>query len=317
MSNKKQLPGKDELKAALGEYLSRNPGIESSYDEPTDSYFLADANGRQTIIGPGYHFANPNDDPGIAELEEKVREIIMAQRMGEDAPEAPRVDRTISTRKEKAGLEAMVPSRGITSRSQAGSVPGSALEAVRECQATEKGTYSTGKGRKVASAKTNIAALLQAGGSLDIVGREHTPTYIEIVGRASLGNQHVDSSRSFFKQEYLAKKAWEWIIKVLMKDPGIVIGTDDYGMPEFREDAEIQVRINDENENRVVTLPAKIALWREMAREWQAAGRVCETVAYSRACDMLLRSDFQSLEELAEEASEVRAIQDKEIPEAA
>ena len=199
---------------------------------------------------------------------------------------------------------------GITSRSQAGSVPGSALEAVRECQATEKATYSTGGKRKAASAKTNIAALMQSGGSLEVIKRVHTTDYIEVVGRASLGDQHVDSSRSFYKQEYLAKKAWEWIIKVLIKEPEIVTGTDEYGMPEFRDGAIIKVRIADEDKNSfLVALPAKIALWREMAREWQAAGRVCETVAYSRAADMLLRGDFQSHEELSEERAEVDGIQ--------
>ena len=199
---------------------------------------------------------------------------------------------------------------GITSRSQAGSVPGSALDAVRECQATEKATYSTGGKRKAASAKTNIAALMQSGGSLEVIKRVHTTDYIEVVGRASLGDQHVDSSRSFYKQEYLAKKAWEWIIKVLIKEPEIVTGTDEYGMPEFRDGAIIKVRIADEDKNSfLVALPAKIALWREMAREWQAAGRVCETVAYSRAADMLLRGDFQSHEELSEERAEVDGIQ--------
>lgn len=206
-------------------------------------------------------------------------------------------------------------STGITSRSQAGSAPGSALDAVRECQATEKATYSTGKGKKAASAKTNIAALMEAGGSLEVVKRIHEIDYIEVVGRVTLNGQMVESSRSFYKQEYLAKKAWEWIIKVLIKDPGIVVGTDAYGMPEFREGAIIKVRISDEEKNSfLVELPAKIALWREMAREWQAAGRVCETVAYSRACDMILRSDFQSKEEIAEEQAEVDGIQNPGVP---
>ena len=203
---------------------------------------------------------------------------------------------------------------GITSRSQAGSVPGSALEAVRECQSTEKPTYSTSGGRKAASAKTNIAALMEAGGSLQIVGREHTPTYLEVVVRASIpdgkSNRVVESSMSIWKQEYLAKKAWDWIVKVLMDEPGIVTGTDEYGMPEFEEGATIKVRISDDGKSMLVPLPAKIALWRELAREWQFAGRVCESKAYSRAADMLLRGDFQSREELAEEAAEVQAVQE-------
>ena len=198
---------------------------------------------------------------------------------------------------------------GITSRSQAGSVPGSALDAVRECQATEKATYSTGGKRKAASAKTNIAALMEAGGSLTIIGREHTPTYVEVVVRASLSeSKYVDSSISIWKQEYLAKKAWDWIVKVLMEEPGIVTGVDEYGMPEFAADATIKVRISDEGKSVLVVLPAKIALWRELAREWQFAGRVCESKAYSRAADMLLRGDWQSKEEVAEEDAEVEKV---------
>lgn len=93
-------------------------------------------------------------------------------------------------------------------------------------------------------------------------------------------------------------------------EPGIVTGTDEYGMPEFREGATIKVRISDEGKSMLVPLPAKIALWRELAREWQFAGRVCESKAYSRAADMLLRGDWQSSEELAEEAAEVKAVQE-------
>ena len=198
---------------------------------------------------------------------------------------------------------------GITSRSQAGSVPGSALDAVRECQATEKATYSTGGKRKAASAKTNIAALMEAGGSLTIIGREHTPTYVEVVVRASLSeSKYVDSSISIWKQEYLAKKAWDWIVKVLMEEPGIVTGVDEYGMPEFATDATIKVRISDEGKSVLVPLPAKIALWRELAREWQFAGRVCESKAMSRASDMILRGDWQSNEEAAEESTEVEKV---------
>ena len=198
----------------------------------------------------------------------------------------------------------------ITSRSQAGSVPVSALEAVRECQATEKTTYSTGGGRKAAAAKTNIAALMGAGGSLEIKGRIHEKDYIEVVVGAILGERHVESSISIYKQEYLAKKAWDWIVKVLMEEPGIVTGTDEYGMPEFQEGATIKVRISDEGKSVLVPLPAKIALWRELAREWQFAGRVCESKAYSRAADMLLRGDWQSSEELKEEQAEVAKIQE-------
>ena len=61
-----------------------------------------------------------------------------------------------------------------------GPINGSALEAVRDCQATEKPTYSTGGGRKAAAAKTNIAALMEAGGSLTILTRQHRTDFIEV-----------------------------------------------------------------------------------------------------------------------------------------
>ena len=141
-----------------------------------------------------------------------------------------------------------------------GPINGSALEAVRECQSTEKSTYSTGQGRKAAAAKTNIAALMEAGGSLTILTRQHRTDFIEVAVRASLGDHHVDSSISIYKQEYLAKKAWDWIVKVLMDEPGIVTGTDEFGMPEFKEGATIKVRISDEGRSLMVALPAKIAL---------------------------------------------------------
>lgn len=197
-----------------------------------------------------------------------------------------------------------------------GAIGGSAIDAVRECQSTEKTTYSTGGGRKAAAAKTNIAALMEAGGSLEIISRTHKTDFIEISVRAMLGDRHVDSSMSIYKQEYLAKKAWDWIVKILMDEPGIVTGTDEWGMPEFREGATIKVRIADEGKSVLVSLPAKIALWRELAREWQFAARVCESKAYSRAADMILRADFQAPEEIAEEQSEISKIAEGKVAEA-
>lgn len=206
--------------------------------------------------------------------------------------------------------------------SRDGPINGSAIDAVRQCQATEKPVYSTGKDGKgnvryAAAAKTNIAALMEAGGSLEIINRTHKPDFIEIAVRAVLGERHVDSSMSIYKQEYLAKKAWDWIVKVLMDEPGIVTGTDEWGMPEFREGATIKVRIADEGKSVLVALPAKIALWRELAREWQFAARVCESKAFSRAADMILRANFMTPEEEREEQAEINKIAEKEIAEAA
>jgi hypothetical protein len=279
----------DELKSAVQEYASRHELTVSSNEK---GFCLMPGDTVITLAEGKPRCSN-------AEILDSLIEILMD--LAENAP--------------KSSNLAVRGNGRITSRSQAGSVPGSALEAVRECQSTEKATYSPGGSRKAAAAKTNIAALMEAGGSLQIVGREHTPTYMEVVVRASIpdgkSNRVVESSMSIWKQEYLAKKAWDWIVKVLMEEPGIVTGTDEYGMPEFREGATIKVRISDDGKSMLVPLPAKIALWRELAREWQFAGRVCESKAYSRAADMLLRGDFQSREELSEEQAEVDAIAEK------
>ena len=200
------------------------------------------------------------------------------------------------------------PNGRITSRSQAGSVPGSALDAVRECQATEKATYSTGGSRRAVSAKTNIAALMQAGGSLEILSMTHEKDFIEYKVRAILEGQHVDSSMAFHRMQYLAKKAWDWIPKYAVADPTLIVGTDDNLLPVFKEGAVIKCRITDDGNSLLVPLPAPIAMFKELAREWQSAGRVCETKAYNRAADMILRQDFQTREEKVEEQSEVDAI---------
>ena len=278
--------GMDELGAAVKEYAARHDLTVSSNEK---GYCLMPGDTVITLQDGKPSCSN-------AEILDSLIEILMD--MAENAP--------------KSSNLAVRRGGGITSRSQAGSVPGSALEAVRECQGTEKTTYSTGGGRKAASAKTNIAALMEAGGSMVIIDRKHDQNYIEVIVRASLGSGQnercVESSLSIWKQEYLAKKAWDWIVKVLMDEPGIVTGTDEYGMPEFRDGATIKVRISDEGKSMLVPLPAKIALWRELAREWQFAGRVCESKAYSRAADMLLRGDWQSPEEKAEELAEVQAV---------
>jgi phage recombination protein Bet len=48
-------PSKEQIRVALGIYLANTPGIESVYDEPTDTYHLKDANGKEATIGPGWH----------------------------------------------------------------------------------------------------------------------------------------------------------------------------------------------------------------------------------------------------------------------
>ena len=216
--------GMDELGAAVKEYAARHDLTVSSNEK---GYCLMPGDVVITLAEGKPSCSNP------AILDSLV-EILMD--LAENVPKSP----NLAVRR---GI-------GITSRSQAGSVPGSALEAVRECQGTEKTTYSTGAGRRAASAKTNIAALMEAGGSLEIVKREHRTDFIEVVVRAKIPNvvtslsKTVDSSISIYKQEYLAKKAWDWIVKVLMDEPGIVVGTDEYGMPEFRDGATIKVRIS-------------------------------------------------------------------------
>ena len=294
MAGKK--PTKEEIFKTISIYITDHPGVQSTYDEETDIYLLKDVNGIERMVGPGW---NVEDDALQEDLYKILQPII-------DARNAP----------QGSNLPAKRESGNISASSQRSS-QGGAMAMVREAQATEKPTYSTGKGRTVASAKTNIAALMEAGGSLIIIERNHRPDYIEYTVRASLptgkiGAQTVDSSMSVWKQEYLAKKAWEWIMKPLMDDATLVSGVDEFGMPEFKEGKTIKVRMSVEEASLLVALPAKIALWREMAREWQSAGRVCESKAYSRAADMLLRGDFQNREEKAEEISEIKAIRDKE-----
>jgi hypothetical protein len=166
----------DELKSAVQEYAARHELTMSS-------------NEKGFCLMPGDVVITLQDGKpscSNAEILDSLIEILMD--LAENAP--------------KSSNLAVRGIGRITSRSQAGSVPGSALEAVRECQGTEKTTYSTGGGRKAASAKTNIAALMEAGGSLQIVGREHTPTYMEVVVRASIpdgnANRVVESSMSIW-----------------------------------------------------------------------------------------------------------------------
>ena len=292
---------KQEIADAISKYLAdtaKHPGLESTYDEESDTYLLRDANGKEVMIGPGWACS---DDA----VKDDLSQIIMDGR--DNTPQgsitlAKRVEANISRSEPRSGQDE----------------PRRAMATVRQAQATEKTTYSTGKGRTVASAKTNIAALMEAGGSLEILDSVHRTDFIEYKVRASLPKlipsqaQHVDSKISIYKQEYLAKKAWEWIMRPLMDDPSLVAGVDEFGMPKFMEGKKIKVRMQDDIGSVLVALPAKIARWREMAREWQSAGRVCETKAFNRAADMILRQDFQNREEKAEELSEIKAIQEKE-----
>jgi hypothetical protein len=273
---------KDDLKQAVTKYASQN---DLTVSESENGFCLMPGDVMVSLEKGKPKCASQS-------IKEGIYEIILD--MIEEAPK---------------GSNLAVRSSGrITSRSQAGSVPGSALSEVRACQATEKPSYSTGGGKRAASAKTNIAALIQAGGSLEILAMTHNKDYIEYHVRAVMGSQHVDSSMAVDRMQYLAKKAWDWIPKYAIEDPTLVIGTDENLLPTFREGAVIKTRVRDGENSLVVPLPAPIAMFKELAREWQSAGRVCETKAYNRAADMILRQDFQSREELAEEQSEVDAI---------
>ena len=286
----------NELSAAVDTFCKTFDNC--SYVKPGPDMFEVTADGEKILV---YLVDGKIDCPRKPEMKEKLIGIIMDNRESPGKTLAP------------VGGQRMAPRK----YGRDGAISGSAIDAVRECQSTEKTTYSTGGGRKAAAAKTNIAALMEAGGSLGIISRTHKTDFIEISVRAMLGDRHVDSSMSIYKQEYLAKRAWDWIVKILMDEPGIVTGTDEWGMPEFREGATIKVRIADEGKSVLVSLPAKIALWRELAREWQFAARVCESKAYSRAADMILRADFQAPEEIAEEQSEISKIAEGKVAEAA
>lgn len=77
-------PSKEQIKIALGIYLANTPGIESVYDEPTDTYHLKDANGKEATIGPGWHCED-------ATLREAVGNILMDMLQGEpDRASAPK-----------------------------------------------------------------------------------------------------------------------------------------------------------------------------------------------------------------------------------
>lgn len=277
------------LAAALDVYAAKanlvvSKGENGEFTLMPGDVIASAKNGKLNVTAP---------DAGLMQaVSAGIREILM-----EMAEEGPR-----------SSIPAVRAPGKITSRSQAGSVPGSALEAVRECQSTEKATYSTGGKRMAASAKTNIAALMEAGGSLEILSMTCQIDFIEYKVRAHLGEQYVDSSMAFHRMQYLAKKAWDWIPKYAVADPTLIIGTDDNLLPIFKEGAVIKCRITDDGNSLLVPLPAPVAMFKELAREWQSAGRVCETKAYNRASDMILRQSFQGREEIAEEQSEVDAI---------
>lgn len=191
-----------------------------------------------------------------------------------------------------------------------------ALDAVRQCAESEKATYDV-DGRDVPTAKTNISALMEAGGSLAIVRRTHTPDYIEVVARATIPNilphktQSVESSYSVYKQEYLAKKAWDWVLKHAEKDPELVEGVNEFGMPQLKSTCLVKMHFKDDIRNGYKDVPAQMALWKELAKDWDFASRIVETKAMSRASNMILRMEFREREEIQEEEDEIKAVADR------
>jgi hypothetical protein len=153
----KKAPTKEQVQKAVAKYLEKHngEGIKEDHDQEGITRLTA-SNGMILDIFPDLTCAIDGSPSPLAEKE--LRGYILE--MAEDAPGSPNLPMSRST--------------GMRIQADAKS-QGGALQAVRECQATEKATYSTGKDRKVASAKTNIAALMDMGGCLHIGHRIHNP----------------------------------------------------------------------------------------------------------------------------------------------
>ena len=215
-------------------------------------------------------------------------------------------------REPSKGMATTRPGR-ITSRSQAGNEPGSALDIIKQCASELETTYQVGK-VTAPTAKTVLTAAADASISFEIRQYTHRPDYIEANVRAHLGDKYNDAVVSVFKQDFINSRAWEMVGKQAKFDNAIIDMDNPFvenGMPNIKKDATVSIKIGG-GKNSVQSgyqkVNASLWLYQELMQAWIFQGRQCVTKAKSKAAGELLlaTNPNQEVQEAGELADEMR-----------
>lgn len=288
------------LDKAIQEFCSQNKGIMASEGEQDGR--------KRWLLSPGDIVVQIKDgklDCPTHGVKMDLSRIIMNIWESEPGSEPTKVP-NLAKRKEV----------GITSRSQAGSVPGSALDTLKQCAQAIEPTYQVA-GREAPTAKTILTAAADIGISFEVLRYIHKPDYIEAHVKAIIlhGPMHSEAVVSIYKQDFINSRAWEMVGKQARFDNNILdpeVPFSENGMPSIRKDAMVQVKVGggkDSIKSGYQKFNAQLWLYQELMQAWIFMGRQCVTKAKAKAASELLlganpNQEIQEEGELADEMKE-------------
>lgn len=288
---------KEELGAAVKEYAARHELTMSSNDK---GFALMPGD---IIIG----LHNGGLSCADSDVLDSIREILLD--MAENAP--------------KGGNLAVRRGSGITSRSQAGSVPGSATNAAQAIQIMQAGKDLTYTVQKKQAPNATMALMAATDAKIDLVEINSilTDEMASSTIRATRKDRSVDATVSIRKADFINLLAWKEVQAQEAAKNYILDDSDPLnialpnGFPRIRPDAMVAVRINDDLGSRVEKRRAMIHIYLTAMQQWIFQQRQCQTKAKRNATIQMLTSSGNPMEamdeeELADEAMESQIVQE-------
>ena len=233
-----------------------------------------------------------------------LAEIIME--MAEDTPNLPAKRQT-----------------GITSRSQAGSVPGSGINAAQAIMTMQSGKELTYQVNKKPAPNATMALMAATDAKIDLVEVNAilTDELASSTIRASRKNGRVvDATVSIRKADFINLLAWkevdtqEKLKNFILDDSDPLNIALPNGFPRIKPDAMVSIRIKGENSNTIEKRRAIVHIYIEAMQQWIFQQRQCQTKAKRNSIIQILTSSGNPMEvldedELADEAREVEMVE--------
>lgn len=216
-----------------------------------------------------------------------------------------------------------VPRNGrITSRSQAGNVPGSATNAAQAIQIMQAGKDLTYTVQKKQAPNATMALMAATDAKIDLVEINSilTDELASSTIRATRKDRSVDATVSIRKADFINLLAWKEVQAQEAQKNYILDDSDPLnialpnGFPRIRPDAMVAVRINDDLGSRVEKRRAMIHIYLTAMQQWIFQQRQCQTKAKRNATIQMLTSSGNPMEamdeeELADEAMESKIVE--------
>jgi hypothetical protein len=211
---------------------------------------------------------------------------------------------------------------GITSRSQAGSVPGTSTNAAQAIQIMQAGkdlTYTVSK-KQAPNATMALMAATDAKISLIEVAPILTDELASSTIRATKKDRSVDATVSIRKADFINLLAWkevqaqETLKNYILDDSDPLSIALPNGFPKIKSDAMVSVRLNDDIGSRIEKRRAIVHIYLTAMQQWIFQQRQCQTKAKRNAIIQMLTSSGNPTEvmdddELADEAREVAIVE--------